>query len=345
MRDAHRTRARVASIASAVLILSVGMIPAGASAADHLDSPVVSKAGKTDITDVCACSTANGMNTVLVGVNPGAGVLPNSDTVFGTGPRYLIKVDKDGDARPEIIYKFRSGEADAHGNQQYWIKRNGHPYGSGWTNRSTALGNGAWAAPGLYDDPFFFDLEAFRGQVLGSGNGRSFCDEDTEDFFLGLNLNALVLQVPNSSIGGSGRTIGVWSTTTAYRGGERVQVDQMGRPAINTVFNSTKSDKELFNRIHPKEQRRHGFRGNVVNVLQALGGYSQEDARGIARILIPDVMTYQTGNTDGFLNGRRLADDVIDAELDLVTQGAIPSDCVDNDSMFRTGFPYLAPPN
>ena len=60
---------------------------------------------------------------------------------------------------------------------------------------------------------------------------------------------------------------------------------------------------------------------------------------------IADVMTYETGNTDGFLNGRQLADDVIDAELNLVTNGGIPSDCVANDSSLSSSWPFLAPPN
>jgi len=47
----------------------------------------------------------------------------------------------------------------------------------------------------------------------------------------------------------------------------------------------------------------------------------------------------------GFLNGRGLADDVIDAELGLITEGLITTDCVDNDSTFLSGFPYLGVPN
>ena len=47
----------------------------------------------------------------------------------------------------------------------------------------------------------------------------------------------------------------------------------------------------------------------------------------------------------GFPNGRRLTDDVIDIELGLITEGAITSDFIDNDSAFLDEFPYLAPPN
>jgi len=38
-------------------------------------------------------------------------------------------------------------------------------------------------------------------------------------------------------------------------------------------------------------------------------------------------------------------DDVIDAELNLVTNGGITTDCVDKDSMFSNSFPFLAAAN
>ena len=59
---------------------------------------------------------------------------------------------------------------------------------------------------------------------------------------------------------------------------------------------------------------------------------------------IPDVLTYKTGDTSGFLNGRQLTDDVIDAELGLVTNGGITTDCIGNDSAFPGAWPYLRPP-
>lgn len=342
MRD-QRRRARLASLVSTALILSLGLVPA-ASAADHLDSPVVSANGARDINDLYAFSTPNGNKTVIVvTVNPGAGVLSNSGTTFGSNIDYYIKVDTNGDLRPDVKYLYRFGQPNGMGVQSLKVRRNGALIANGTTDSNVALAGGGRTTAGLFDDPFFFDLAAFQGAVLGSGNGRSFCDGNEEDFFLGLNVSAIVLQVPNSRVGGSGHGIGVWATTEGMRGGETVQLDQMGRPAINTVFNnnnSNKFDRELFNRTQPAEMVEAGFRDRAEDVLTALGGDP-----GLATVLIPDVLTYETGNTDGFLNGRRLADDVIDAELNLVTGGGITSDCIDNDSAFTAAWPYLAPAN
>jgi len=337
-----RKRASAASIASALMILSLGLTPV-VSGADHLDSPVVSGKGAADITDLYVFSGPGGNGTVFVlGVNPGAGALPNSGTTFGSKIDYLIKVDTDGDAKADIKYKYNFGKPNSMGVQQFDLWRNGAWLASGLTGADSMLLGGGKTTAGLYDDPFFFDLDAFKGAVLGADNGRTFCDSGTVDFFLGLDISAIVLRVPNESLGGNGQAIGVWASTENASG---TQLDQMGRPAINTVFNNAEmdqSDREQFNRTRPGKQVARGFRDHTEEVLTALGA---ADPAGLASVLIPDVMTFETGNSDGFLNGRRLADDVIDAELGLVTDGAITTDCVDNDSDLSSSWPFLAPAN
>jgi hypothetical protein len=340
-----RQRATAASIASALLILTLGLTPA-VSGADHLDAPAVSAQGSVDITDIYAFSAKGGNATVfIVGVNPGAGALPNSGTTFGPGVDYKIKVDTNGDLKPDVTYRYRFGSPGVNDVQRLKLYRNGTLIVNGWTDQTNLVPGGGRTTAGLFDDPFFFDLAAFQGAVLNSGNGRTFCDGGTTDFFLGLNISAIVLRVPNSSLGGNGVNIGVWATTEAVRGGKRVQLDQMGRPAINTVFNNQtaeKFDRDGFNRVQPSEMVTAGYRDHAADVLTALGA---ADPAGLAAVLIPDVLTFQTGNSAGFLNGRRLKNDVIDAELALVTNGGITSDCIGNDSAFPGAWPHLAPAN
>ena len=78
-------------------------------------------------------------------------------------------------------------------------------------------------------------------------------------------------------------------------------------------------------------------------------GQTRAYGRATAKLLLPDILTYDTGNPATFvpgLNGRALADDVIDLELTVVSNGAITTDKVDaNDKPFRTSFPYLAAPH
>ena len=132
--------------------------------------------------------------------------------------------------------------------------------------------------------------------------------------------------------------IGVWATTRAGQ----TQIDRMGRPAINTVFMHG-DRKNQFNAGVPANDQRD-FRGDVVDTLLSLGN-SQARADALANVLLPDILTFDTSSSAGFLNGRRLSDDVIDAELNLITNGAVTTDCVANDSTFLSGFPYLGTPN
>jgi hypothetical protein len=142
------------------------------------------------------------------------------------------------------------------------------------------------------------------------------------------------------------------------------QVDRMGRPAIATVFipnnpfepvGSEPSLKNTYNHSVPSEDQAK-FRSEIVDTLTLL--YSLNDSAGddksddaakisqLADVILPDILTFDTKSSQGFLNGRRPADDVIDAELPLVTEGAVKTDCVSaNDEAFPSGFPYLAAPH
>jgi hypothetical protein len=136
--------------------------------------------------------------------------------------------------------------------------------------------------------------------VVGNGNGRTFCDQAGAvkgvDFFTPLNVNSIVLQVPTDALGAR---FGVWGATS--RLGQ--QIDRMGRPAINTVFNKG-ADKNRFNLGIPANDFAD-FSGNVVHVLEALGGYDEATATSIAQLLLPDILVYDTTKpVAGPLNGR-----------------------------------------
>ena len=168
----QRGRAAAASVATSALILSFGLTPV-VSAADHLDSPKVQENGRGDITDLYVFSGNGGNQTVFVlGVNPGAGALPNSPTTFGSKVSYMIKVDTDGDAKADVKYLYKFGKPNNSGVQHYDVWRNGSWLAAGLTGTSSTLVGGGRTTAGLFDDPFFFDLEAFKGQVLGDGSGR-----------------------------------------------------------------------------------------------------------------------------------------------------------------------------
>ncbi len=315
------------------LFLSLGCAAAAAlpaaslQAADHLDSPSVQTDGQLDINDIYAFQApGNAANTVLVmTVNPIAGV--QNPTTFSSRGSYDFKIDNNGDAVEDVTFSFYFSRPRADGSQNI-IVLNGDKtvYATGSTASDITPAAGGMLRADLFDDPFFFDLAGFQNGFMFTG----------DDFFAGLNVTAIVFEVPSALLGGP--NIGVWARTV--KGGK--QFDRMGRPAINTALLPS-DQKDAFNRGIPSNDP--AAFGTTVNASIA-GLSNQGNADALTGILLPDVLTFDTSNAGGFLNGRQLADDVIDAELGLLSAGAVTGDGVDaNDVAFPGVFPYLAPAN
>jgi len=336
----------VATLGLTVIALIVGLAAFPAGAADHLDAPGLTPPGgdtRLDINDVYAFqSPANSSNTVLImTVNPLAGILNNG--TFHPGASYDLMIDTDGDAKEDMMYRVTFSAPDASLAQDVRLRLVGAGAGSGvlaagQTGQNIPVKGGGMLRAGVFDDPFFFDLLGFLS--------LNFCNPGT-NFFTGLNTSAIVLEVPSASLGPS--NIGVWART--YLNNQ--QIDRMGRPAINTVFipnnvfepsGTEPSQRNAFNAGKPRHDQRD-FRGEVVDTLEIFYGAGNPTVGVLADILLPDILTIDTSNPAGFLNGRQLADDVIDAELGLVTDGLVTTDCVGSDSAFTNTFPYLAPAN
>jgi uncharacterized protein DUF4331 len=367
----------IVTLAVAVLSLMVGVAPIVSRGADHLDGPLAEADGRLDITDVYAFkSPANSHNTVLIlNVDPAAGVL--SPTSFRSTAAYEIRVIRNGHGDtpgkvddPEsntLVYRVTFSAPNAGGQQRLTLRCSPREQcldkkdlaqdqattdqaqdpsdnvadnpqdgasvilAQGWTGTNISVRGGGRVRAGLFDDPFFFDLAAFR-------NNLTFCPGGVgTDFFLGLNVASIVVEVPTSTLG---RNLGIWGRTVLSGN----QVDRMGRPAINTVFNNHNDPgKDLYNIGRPRNDRRD-YRAQFITVLETLGNDATR-AGQLANFLLPDVLTYDTSAAQGFPNGRRLSDDVIDIELGLLTNGAVTTDCVANDSTFRNSFPYLGAAN
>ena len=305
-------------------------------AADHGDAPGVRVDNRLDLNDFYAFqspSTPGNVVFILTAV-PVAGI--TSQSTFHPTADYDILVNTNTDPDFEFAFNFRFGAPVAGNVQQLHLvgeSRSTRMFDIvDSTNRKIDLPGGGFVQAGLIDDPFFFDLIAFRAG-LGSLCGPT---RTGVNFFRGLNTMAIALEVPRSMFGTD--NIGVWART-ALNG---QQIDRNGRPAINTVFMPA-ALKDAFNQGNPRDDQRV-FRDAFTATARALGN-SADRANQLADFLLPDLLTINTSSSDGFPNGRRLADDVIDIELNLVSGGALTSDCVANDSTFRTTFPYWAGPN
>jgi hypothetical protein len=338
--------------------------------ADHLDAPGLTSPNgdpKTDITDIYAFQKPGdpSKSILILNVNP---LAPTLATSFDPAAIYELNIDTNGDAIADRSFRFLFSEVE-HGRQTATVhlatglggkdkdndkdkdkdkdndkfKDKGEkiihdaPVSLGHAAEITKQGPYKFFA-GLRSDPFFFDLMGFLNNFKFTGS----------DFFIDKNVFGIVLEMPNTALGPHPK-IGIWARTLIPQGDDLVRDDRMGRPAINTVFNHGNS-KNIFNSIDPSADR-SALNADGVTFVQSfvatLGsfGHSTAEAQAITDILLPDVLQYDYSSSAGFLNGRRLQDDVIDIELNLVTNGAVTSDMVGPHTDYLSEFPYLGIPH
>ncbi len=350
-----RTTRNILALGAAMAVLTAGAAPLLVGAADHLDSPNAKANHALDITDIYAFDGDNSDKTVLVvDVNPLAGVVSGTD--FATDAEYRFNIDTNGDAVADDDYSFTFGPNAPGPKQSLTLAKNGTTILTGKTGNANN-GGGAKVFAGVKDDPFFFDLAGFLRWRDPDGDGAytytGSTNLDLGDFFKGTNVSAIVLEIPDSWLGSSAN---FWATTV--RNGSIV--DRMGKPALNTVFMNPfggVNQKDPYNQTAPSADVAT-WGGQFTAVLDVFNETATAEA--ITGLLLPDVLhldvatlgkstdTGFTGGPGGILNGRTLAEDVIDLELLVVTGGleghaVLSTDHVGaNDAAFPGSFPYLA---
>lgn len=314
---------------------------------DHLDAPGLMPPGgdpRVDITDIYAFQKPGDVTKSILIMNVNPLTLASE---FSPDAVYELKVDTDGDASADVAFRITFSAKNA-GTQTATVRRasgsqavgrsgtgtviiSGAPVSFGATPQVTTQGPYVFFA-GIRSDPFFFDLLGFLNNFAFTGS----------DFFADKNVFSIALEVPNSALGSSPQ-VGVWGRVLLPESdGSMLQIDRMGRPAINTVFMHGK-EKLMFNRAEPIQDRAR-FTDEVVEVLTSFG-YTTSQADGIADILLPDILAYDSSSSGGFLNGRKLTDDVIDIELNLVTNGQVTGDGAGVHTDLLGSFPYLGNPH
>ncbi len=191
----------------------------GLTAADHLDPP-----GRTnpandmtpdkaaDIADVFAWHTATDINFVLTFAGPQAANLP---AVYDPDVLYTINVSNAAPrTTPDIPIEVRFGRGS--GNT-FGVQVKGLPGVTGAIEgavETDLVKDGVRVRAGLFDDPFFFDLQGFRDTVA-TGTLRF---NNQRDFFAGQNDTAIVISIPRDRIENGTNLVDVWATTARFGG-------------------------------------------------------------------------------------------------------------------------------
>ena len=417
----------ILAVAGAVLLAAVtrDARPQASQASSHREAPMISEDPTADNTDLYAFRSPDKPNTLTIISNfipaedPAAG--PNYYT-FSPRARYNINIDRTGDGRPEITYRFRFKTKPGQlflGNteQRYTVERiakgrsqivargltppnnigprtlMGKDYRQLSQSRVTDLRGGGKVFAGQRDDAFYadigaiFDLLAIRKGTGDQGGGK--------DFFAGYAVHALALQIPISQVDTKSHVIGIWSTSERQQlrvhddgniGKAWMQVSRLGNPLVNEVIIPTVK-KDLWNMRMPAGDKsfarfyRTPILAKVINQLYNLG-VPEKNRKDLVSVLLTGVnepkLNYTgptladmlrinlsipvtppsdfkrlgvlAGDLQGWPNGRRLGDDVVDiAERAvagaLVGKNVPLGDGVDGPDRQRLPvFPYEADP-
>jgi hypothetical protein len=312
--------------------------------ADHTDVPGMDP--RTDITDLFIFQKPRSLtrSILILNVNPFA---PTQASTFDPEASYEFKIDTNADAQAEIAFHilfawsgdgrqtasvYRAADAAARGAGPVGdVVVHAAPVSFDSGVPVTTEGAYRFYA-GLRSDPWFADVEGILNNFQVTG----------QDFFAGKNVFGIVLEVPNSALGPNSQ-IGVWARTMIPVHGALSQVDQMGRPLINALFNPAEEDRRIFNHTPPAQQRAI-FLPKFVASLQAFG-YAEVEATRVATQLLPDILPYEYAVAPGYPNGRQLTDDMLDIMLTLATNGEVTTDRVGPHTDILDDFPYLGPPH
>ena len=370
----HRFSFRIA------LLLAGTLLTFGTRSADHRDAPAINEDPRADINDIYAFVNPKNGNIVLgMTVNPFQfGNAPAVD--FSPDVLYQFKIDNDGDYKEDLVIQgiFSTTQVSTQSVTVYGPAapvQNAETIASGGTislplapetrlisgpantGEVTTGTGGVKVFAGPRDDPFFFDL-TYIFRALGFQAGGPLVSRTAGvDFFAGVNCSIWALEIPASRLTapGKGNSIHIWATTSRAKitvrspsagtldrnPGPYVQIEAMALPVVNTVLIS-RSRKDEFNRTTPLQQRPL-FRQHAIDNLTKINGDADYSVQVVDQNM-PDTLTLDVTRADGYPNGRRPQDDVIDYVLLNATNGFVGDDGITvNDVPFLADFPFFAP--
>jgi hypothetical protein len=305
---------------------------------------------RLDLTDLYAFPKPGGTSKSILIMNfhPSASENPPGPTTtepFAPEALYELKIDTDSDAVADIAYRVRFSSSEGVA-QTATLRRVEGAQAAGTGDGGQAIVEGAPVSTGQEarvieaaeyrffagwrSDPFFFDTRGALNNLQFTGN----------DFFADKNVCSIVLEVPNSALGT--RTVGLWARTLVPAGGGWVQADRGARPA-QAVF-LTGAERDAYLAAEPVDDAR--FVAVFAHSLEHAGGYPPEEAKRVARTLLPDLLSYDPARPASFPdNGRTLTNDVQDFFLRILTNGKVTEDKVGPHGDLIPEFPYLGPPH
>lgn len=383
------TRRRLAIVASLAAIIALALFfkaDVPTEAADHGDSPIPSLDRSGDLADVYSFLDPNDNNRVVLMVTVNGFIVPGEAVNFGLfdpSIRYRFNLEMTGDAVPDRFIDVRFSRKTESSSQAQTATIT-LPNGTIFTAPTTVPTLNTTAPPrvittnpatgvqffaGLVDDPFRFDIPAFRRFVdsvaAGAPDGSTL--NRGRDTFAGYNILAIAFSLPVSMFQSAannefGVEVVTSRTTTVGRGRGLLrgssnsfteQIDRCATPAVNVAlipFNR----KDEHNLSNTRDDAAGRFANSIVATLRSLGT-NDANINLLASIAVTrgDFVRLNMGIENrgagggnnaqaAFPNGRRIVDDVVDTELTIITNGFITTDNANaNDVSFTDTFPFF----
>src|SRR5258705_4454464 len=269
---------------------------------------------------------------------------PTTKEPFAPGALYEIKIDTNADAIAEICYSVQFASSED-GQQTATVRRIQGPRAAGFGDDGEVVVQGARVSVGpealvtkVGDFRFFFGWRSdpFFLDVIGNFNQMHFTGDD---FFKSKDVCSIVLELPNSEL--RSNEVAIWARTVDKTGEGWVQADRDAR-TLQSVF-LVGEEREASLGGEPANDDR--FIGVFAHELEHTGGYTPEDAKVVARKLLPDILSYHPREPARFPNnGRTLTDDVVDLFFSIYANRNV-TDKVGAHGDLLDEFPYLGPPH
>jgi hypothetical protein len=304
---------------------------------------------RLDMTDLYAFPKPGdpGKSILILNVHPSFRLdspEPTTKEPFAPGALYEIKIDINGDAIADICYSVQFASSE-HGQQTATVRRIQGTRAAGFGDDGEVVVQGVRVSVGrealvteVGDFRFFFGWRSdpFFLDVIGNFNHMQFTGDD---FFIDKNVCSIVIELPNSDLGRN--EVGIWARTVDKTGEGWIQADRGARP-LQAVF-LVGEEREAYLGGEPANDDR--FIGVFAHELEHTGGYTPEDARAVARKLLPDILSYHLSEPARFPhNGRTLTDDVVDLFFSIYANRNV-TDKVGPHGDLLDEFPYLGPPH
>jgi hypothetical protein len=335
----------------------------------HFDTKLAKEDPSLNVCDFYLFQGAPGTTVMAMTVNPDVG-LSAPDTLHIEG-LYAFRFDLNGDAREEVVFKFRFSEprhldGDEHVHvQKFQVRRAtadaiGGDKGELLLEGETGQVHGKSsirAYVGIAPDMFAGDAFALHGFLNAFYKDQKY-DGDIflhrQNFFANRNLTAIVLEVPNHLIGKG--AIHAWATVSLYGHAPEMQVSRWGLPLITHLFLNDPNHqevKESFNISVPADDVA-SFSIYIADFTQKMTTYAgsvmnpEEYGKQMVARLCPTTLPYELGTPAAFdlagFNGRPLGDDVMDVMLTLASNKPLQDGAVPDRKRIRTEFPYFGEP-